>query len=214
MRAMNRRNKAGRCWAGFIKAAVVIAISGLIVALAGSAALAGGCGEGGQAGERHAVHFGKEMVFQIINFILLVCLLLWVYRKNAAGGFEKRSHEIKTAMEDAARAKKEAEDKYLEYQARIAQLDEEIGKILELSKEDAQKERVSIIEEAKKQSEKIVQQAELTAKHEVVLAKQELRKEAAELAAQMAADAIKQAATPEDQRKWVQDYIAKIGDAP
>jgi F-type H+-transporting ATPase subunit b len=210
---MNRDNRTVRCEAGFIRIALAIVICGLILALSGSVAFSSGEAGEGHGEASHAVHFGKEMVFQIINFILLVCLLLWVYRKNAAGGFEKRSNEIKTAMEEAARAKKEAEDKYLEYQARIAQLDEEIGKILELSKEDAEKERVSIIEEAKKQSEKIVQQAELTAKHEVVHAKQELRKEAAELAAQMAADAIKQAATAEDQRKWVQDYIAKIGDA-
>ena len=214
MSRMKRSEKTVRCWAGFMKIAVAISISGLIVAMAGSAALASSGGEGGHGEGQHAVHFGKAMVFQIINFILLVCLLVWVYRKNAAGAFEKRSLEIKTAMEEAAEAKKAAEDKYLEYQARISQLDEEIERILELSRQDAEKERASIVEEAKKQSEKIVQQGELTAKHEVVLAKQELRREAAELAARMAADAIKQAATPEDQRKWVQDYIAKIGDAP
>ena len=100
----------------------------------------------------------------------------------------------------------------MEYQTRVAQLDDEIGKIMELAKGDAAKERALIVEEAKKQSEKIVQQAELTAKHEVVLAKQELRKEAAELAAKMAADAVKGAATPEDQRNWVKTYIDKIGE--
>ena len=142
----------------------------------------------------------------------LVCLLLYVYRKNAAGSFEKRSLEIQTAMEEATKAKKAAEDKYLEYQTRVAQLNDEIDNIMELAKGDAAKERESIVEEAKKQSEKIVQQAELTAKHEVVLAKQELRKEAAELAAQMAADAVKKAATPDDQRNWVKTYIDKIGE--
>jgi F-type H+-transporting ATPase subunit b len=152
------------------------------------------------------------MIFQIINFILLVCLLLYVYSKNASGSFEKRSLEIQTAMEEAAKAKKAAEEKYLEYQTRVAQLDDEIGNIMELAKGDAAKERESIVEEAKKQSEKIVQQAEMTAKQEVVLAKQELRKEAAELAAQMAADAVKKAATPEDQRNWVKTYIDKIGE--
>jgi F-type H+-transporting ATPase subunit b len=152
------------------------------------------------------------MVFQIVNFILLVCLLLYVYRKNSSGAFEKRSLEVQTAMEEAARSKKEAEDKYLEYQTRIAQLDEEIGKILELSKEDGEKERASIVEEAKRQSEKIVRQAELTAKHEVVQAKHELRREAAEIAAAMAAEAIKKEAKPEDQRSWVKAYIDKIGE--
>ena len=70
----------------------------------------------------------------------------------------------------------------------------------------------SRLEEAKRQAAKIVEQAELTARHEVVLAKQALRQEAAELTAQMAADAIRKAATPEDQRKWIQTYIDKIGE--
>jgi len=188
-----------------ISVAIMIAVA--LLAMAGPVARASGGGE-----EHHEVHFGKAMIFQIINFILLVCLILYVYRKYSAGSCEKRSLEIQTAMEEAARAKKAAEDKYLEYQARVAQLDEELGKILELSKGDAEKERESIIEEAKRQSEKIVQQGELTAKHEVELAKQELRKEAAVLAAQMAADAIKKATTPEDQRSWVQAYIDKIGE--
>ena len=201
-----------RCQAWVARISVAILIGGLLLALTGPVCWAAGGGEEGEHEAHHEVHFGKEMVFQIINFALLVCLLVYVYRKNSAGAFEKRSLEVQTAMEEAGKAKKAAEDKYLEYQTRIAQLDDEIGKILELAKGDAAKERESIVEEAKKQSEKIVQQAELTAKHEVVLAKQELRNEAAELAAQLAADAVMKAATPDDQRNWVKTYIDKIGE--
>lgn len=212
MRAKNCSTGKVRYEAWFVKTAVAILACGVLLALAGPAVWASGGGEEGQGEAHHEVHFGKEMVFQIVNFILLVGLLLYVYRKNSAGAFEKRSLEVQTAIEEAARAKKEAEGKYLEYQARVAQLDEEIQRILEISKEDAEKERASIVEEAGRHSEKIVQQAELTAKHEVVLAKQELRREAAELAAAMAAEAIKREATPEDQRSWVQAYIDKIGE--
>jgi F-type H+-transporting ATPase subunit b len=194
-----------KAWLMRSSVAVVIALA-LVVIVAPEAWASGG-GE-----EHHEVHFGKAEIFQIVNFILLICLLLYVYQKNAAGSFEKRSLEIQTAMEEAAKAKKAAEKKYLEYQTRVAQLDDEIGKIMELSRGDAEKERALIVEEAKKQAEKIVQQAELTAKHEVVLAKAELRREAAEIAAQMAADAVKRAAKPEDQRSWVKAYIDKIGE--
>jgi F-type H+-transporting ATPase subunit b len=190
-----------------MRISVAIMIVAALLAMGAPVAWASGGGE-----EHHEVRFGKAMIFQFINFGLLICLLLYVYRKNAAGSFEKRSLEIQTAMEEAANAKKAAEDKYMEYQTRVAQMDDEIGKILELAKGDAEKERESIVEEAKKQAEKIVQQGELTAKYEVELAKQELRKEAAELAAQMAADAVKEAATPEDQRNWVKTYIDKIGE--
>ena len=207
MSVKNYTERTVRYGAWLMKFSFAVMMATALVAVVSPSVWAAGGGEAS-----HEVHFGKAEIFQIINFILLICLLLYVYRKNAAGSFEKRSLEIQTAMEEAAQAKKAAEDKYLEYQARVAQLDDEIGKIVELSKGDAEKERQSIVEEANKQAEKIVKQAELTAKHEVEQAKLELRKEAAELAAQMAADAVKQAATPEDQRSWVKAYIDKIGE--
>ncbi len=207
MRAKNNSRRTVRYQAWLMRFSAVATIAVALIAAGVPVVWAAGGGEGS-----HEVHFGKAEIFQIFNFILLICLLLYVYRKNAAGSFEKRSLEIQMAMEEAAKAKKSAEDKYLEYQTRVAQLDEEIAKIMELSKGDAAKERESIVEEAKKQSEKIVQQAEISAKHEVQLAKQELRKEAAEIAAQMAADAVKQATTPEDHRNWVKTYIDKIGE--
>ncbi len=172
------------------------------------------CGFASSGGHHEAPPFGKEMVFQIFNFILLVCLLVYVYRKNAAGAFEKRSLEIKTAMEEAAAAKKIAEEKYQEYQLRLVRLDDEIRQIMDHVKEDADKERELILAEAKKQADKQIKQAELTAKQEVALATQLLRKEAVELAAGMAAEAVKDKMTSEDQKNWVKTYIEKIGDRP
>lgn len=211
MRA-TRCSRRSRYEAWFLRLWVAVLIAGAVLALASPAVFAAGGGEGGHQEAQHAAHFGKSMVFQLINFALLVILLVYVYRKNAGGAFEKRSEEVRTAMEEAAKAKKAAEDKYLEYQTRVSELDAEIEKLFELAGRDADKERASMIEEAERQAAKIVEQAELTARHEVVLAKQALRQEAAELTAQMAADAIRKAATPEDQRKWVQTYIDKIGE--
>ena len=191
---------------------VAFLIAGAVLVLAGPVVLAAGGGDEGHPEAQHAALFSKPMLFQTINLILLVILLVYVYRKNAGGAFAKRSEEIRTAMEEATRAKKAAEDKYLEYQARISELDSEIEKLFELARGDAEKERASIVEEAKRQAAKILEQAELTARQEVAQAKQALRKEAAELTAKMAEDAIRRAVTPEDQRKWVQTYIDKIGE--
>lgn len=212
MRAKNGMSRAVQCEAWFVRIACTVMIGAFLLGLTGPLAWAAGGAEEGHQEAHHEARFGKEMVFQIINFILLVCLLVYVYRRTSAGGFEKRSLEIQMAMEEAVRAKKEAEDKYLEYQSRIAQLDDEIRLIVERSGQDAEKERASIVEEAKRQSEKTLQQARLTAKHEVALARQDLRKEAAELATEMAVEALKKAMTQEDQRKWVQAYIDKIGE--
>jgi F-type H+-transporting ATPase subunit b len=153
-----------------------------------------------------------DMVYSIINFALLVALFIYLYRKNASGAFAKRSMDVKLEMEEAAEAKKKAEAKYQEYQARINNLDKEIGAIRVLTGEDAAKERELILAEARKQAERMVEQAELTANQEIENAKRELRREAADLAAAMAEDRVRKSTTPEDQKNWVASYIEKIGE--
>ena len=185
-------------------------LAGAVVLLCPAMVLASGGGEGGHA----APHFGKEMIFQIINFILLAALLVYVYKRYSAGngGFKKRSLDVQMAMEAAAREKKKAEEKYREYQTRIARLDEEVKKILERAREDAARERETILVEARNQAAKFAKQAEFTSRQEIELAKRELRKEAANLAAAMAADILKKVITPEDHQNWIQGYTEKIGD--
>lgn len=192
-----------------------LALASALVLLTGTVALASeGGGNAEQAGhaEHHAVHFGMSEVFQIINFILLICLLVYVYKKFAGDGFEKRSVGIRMAMEEAAEARRKAEEKHKEYQARLAQLDREIQGLVDRAREDAAQEREKLIAQAHQQAEKLVKQAELSASQEVETAKVELRKEAAELAAGMAAEVLKKAITAEDQRSWVETYIEKIGE--
>jgi F-type H+-transporting ATPase subunit b len=176
--------------------------------LCASAALASSEGEAGG----HAAGFDMSMVYSIINFVLLVIAIVYLYRKKASGTFEKRSLEVQMEMEEAAEAKRQADAKYQEYRKRLEQLDKEIGKILEVTQDEAEKERQKILEEAQKQAEKMLRQAELTARHELDEAKRQLRREAADLAADLAAEIVKKAAGPEDQRSWVQTYIQKIGE--
>lgn len=180
----------------------------IIVAFACPAVFASGGAEGGH----EPVGFGKDMVFKIANFLALVAFFVYLYRKKSAGAFEKRSLEIKMEMEKAAEAKNKAEEKYREYKARIEGLDQEINNIRDLAKKDAAKEHETIVAEAGKQAEKMIKQAELTAKHEVEQAKKLLRQEAADLAAEMAAELLKKAITPEDHKSWVTSNIEKIGE--
>lgn len=180
-------------------------LSILLLFVIRSAALAAG-------GDHHEAHFGKETIFAIINFVILMSLFYYLYRKNASGAFARRSVDVKMEMSEAAEARKRAEAKYGEYKARIDNLDAEIGQILAMAREDGERERESILAEARKNAQRLLEQAELTARQEVENAKRALRREAAELAARMAEDLVKRSATAEDQSRWVTSYIEKIGE--
>jgi len=166
----------------------------------------------GSEGGHHATPFGLDMIFAIINFVLLAGFFLYLYKKRASGTFEKRSLDVKIEMEQAAEAKRQAEAKFRQYESRIEGLDAEINKIRESNREDAERERENILADARKQTERMIQQAELTAKQEVESAKRALRREASELAAGMAEELVKKSMTAEDQRNWVTSYIEKIGE--
>lgn len=163
-------------------------------------------------GEHGPAPFGIDTVFSIINFVLLMAIFYWLYRKKASGSFAKRSLDVKLEMEEAAEAKRQAEAKYSEYKARIDGLDAEIEKIRSIAQQDAERERESILEEARKQSARMVEQAELTARQEVESARRELRREAADLAAGLAEELVKSSTTQADQNNWVTSYIEKIGE--
>jgi len=205
---VRERDNATEKLEGWARLGAMAILAGFWMVLGPAPVLA--AGGGGHA----TAPFGKEMIFSIINFALLCALLVYVYRKVTAGngGFKKRSLDVQMAMEEAAREKKRAEEKYREYQGRIEKLDEELNRILERSREDAAREREALLAEARSQAEKFVRQAEFTSRQEIEQAKRELRREAADLAAEMAAAFLKEAITPGDHKSWISDYTEKIGD--
>jgi F-type H+-transporting ATPase subunit b len=168
--------------------------------------------EGETGGEHHAPAFGKAEVFQMINFALLVVLLVYVYRKYAGGGFEKRSQQIKMAFEEAEHAKLRAEQKYSEYKARIDGLDRDIEDILTKAREEGQREHDHILQDARIQAEKIQRQAEMTAKQEVSNAQQTLREETINLAAELASGLLRKSANEDDHKRLVEHYLKKLGE--
>ena len=192
-----------------MKRAMVGAVSVLVFMCACGVALATHEAAGGGS---HGAAFGRGEIFQIINFVLLVILLVYVYKKYAGGGFEKRSQHIKIAIEEAQQAKRKAEALFADYRSRLDNVDKEIGDILDRAREQAQRDREQIIKEARAQAEKIVRQAELTARQEVVQAKQRLREEAVDLAAQLAVEVLRRSVTQEDHARLVDMYHKKLGE--
>ncbi|NWG75550.1 MAG: ATP synthase F0 subunit B [Rubrivivax sp.] len=162
--------------------------------------------------EHHEAAFGKAEIFQIINFLLLVILLVFLYKKYAGDGFEKRSQQIKMAIEEAEHARRMAEQKCNEYRLRVEALEKEIEDILARAKEEADKEHEQILQEARVQAAKIRSQAEMTTKQEVIAARQLLRDEAINLAADLALGLLKKSVTGDDHRRFVELYVRKMGE--
>ncbi|MFQ5466303.1 MAG: hypothetical protein ACE5EI_10280 [Thermodesulfobacteriota bacterium] len=153
---------------------------------------------------------GGGGVWKIINFVILVIGVLLAWFKGIKPMLEKRGEEIKKALEDARRAKEEADRKALEFKEKLSLLERKIQDIQQELKMEGEAEKERIISEAEAASAKIAEQAKLAASQEVKKAKEELRQVAAGLAVEMAREVLAGELTPDDQKRLVKDYIDNL----
>lgn len=152
-----------------------------------------------------------EFLWRVINFVLLVGILYWLLAKLVKDFFVKRKESIKQALEEAKKRKEEAEERYKEFSDKLALLEEKAEEIATELREEGEKEKERIISEAGETAKKIMEQAEVTASHEIKKAISGLREEAASLIVRLAEEAIKKEINKEDQERLIRDYIDRLG---
>lgn len=157
--------------------------------------------EHGTAGAGQKTHHEKtepDMTgWKVANFVLLAGLIGFFIYKKAGGFYSARSAEIRQGLDEAARAKEEAEARYLEIDERLAN----IGRDVEALREQARREARAESQRAKCETERELKKVQAQAGQEIAsaakVARQELRTYAAELAVGLAAQKIQQRLTPD-----------------
>ena len=151
-----------------------------------------------------------ELAFKIFNFAVLATGL-YIFVKKPLGAFlKKRQESIKQAIEEAESAKKEGEQLFHEYEARLKKLDQEIEGIRQTLIKEGERERERIITEAQQMAEKIKKQATLSAQQELKMVKLRLQEEMAAMTVQLAEDLLKKHLKPKDHERLVDDYIERV----
>lgn len=165
---------------------------------------------GSAAEGEHAQGGGAGGTWKIINFVILAVGVYLVWTKAIAGLLNKRSAEIKKAIDDAKEAKDTADKKAAEYKEKLALLERRISEIHAGLKLEGEAEKQRIIEEAGKASERVREQARVAAEQELKKAKIEIRAEVARLAVEMAEEILKKELKPEDQDRLVRGYLNNL----
>lgn len=150
---------------------------------------------------------------RFINFALLIIILFVAIRKSGLkDSLTGRIKDIQQKLEDLRTEKEEAEGKYQDIDRKLRDFEAKRKEILEQSQKEGQAEKERIIAEAKERAKQIVGQAELTIRQEMQSAKDRLRREVVELAAQKAKETITKEMTDEDQDRLVNGFIEKVGE--
>jgi len=174
-----------------------------------TAALAAGGGEG------HHVDSGvllKDFLYRCFNFAVTFGILAYFITKPIRKGLAGRREGIAQTLAQAETARQEAEAKFAEYDGKLAKASAEIEEIYAEIRREGELEREKILLNAREMAEKIKQEAEKTAAHEVTKACSELRQETARMAVTIAGNLLKRDFTADDNTRLVNEYMHKVGE--
>ncbi len=154
----------------------------------------------------------KDFLYRVLSFSIVVAILVYYLAKPIKKGLAGRREEIESALAEANQAKRDAEAKFAEYDRKLAQATTEIAEISAAIRREGELEKQKIIANAKELAIKIEQDAGKTAELEVAKARNELRREAVQLAIAVAEDLLIKNVTKEDDTRLIDEYMKKVGE--
>ncbi len=144
---------------------------------------------------------------RIINFVIIVVLLWFFLRKPLARYFANRREEIQRQLEEAIRAKDEAESKVEEYHTKLQSLEQEVAAMKAESERARENLRQMLMEEARKSTDRVIEQARVNIELERKRAVDSLKTEASLLALELAEDLLKENMNDEDRERINRECI-------
>jgi len=181
------------------------AITAAVLALAALPAHAESGGHGGGM---------RDLLFSVLNFALLIGVLIYFARKPITDFFADRRRRIQQELKAAADLQTEAEARYAKWQRRLMDLESELASIRETARERAAAERKHILADATATAERIRRDAIAAVDQELLRARAQLRREAADLALELASEALQRQVTSADQDRLLDEFVATIERAP
>ncbi len=152
----------------------------------------------------------RELIFNIVNFLLLVIVLGYLLRKPAASFFSLRSEAVHRQLEQARQATEEAKARLTEVTEKVAHLEQEIQNLRTAAERDMEFERQRFRQETAQEAVKIQQLAQAQVAAALRAAKTELRDYAAGEIVGKAREAIRRRLDDEGQRRLVSFFLTDL----
>ncbi len=178
----------------------------LVVALAPAAAYAE---EGAHGGES-----GATLVWHAFNLAVILGIVIYFAREPLQRFFATRRRDIEQNLERAAAVLSDAERRLAEWNRRMANLDTEVAQIRSDARERAEAEGRRILADAESAAERVRRDAVHAVEQEQRRARDTLRKEAADLAIELAAGLIRAQVNDADRTRLVDEFIQRVQAAP
>lgn len=152
----------------------------------------------------------KDAIWQGVNLVILIAVFYKFGKRPIKDFLENRRRSIRNSIEEAQKAKQEAQALFDDYQGKLKRLGREAEEIYEQISRAGQAEKERIVGQANKSAQKLLAEARNIGNQEVAKAKALLRQEAAELAVKLAQNKIEKNLQESDQPRLVEEFLEKV----
>ena len=151
------------------------------------------------------------VIAAMINFLLFFIIFRAFFYKPVNKMISTREDEIKDRLQNTEDNQKRAEELRIENEEHIKNSKEEGKVIVQQFKDKAEKMSNDILKESRDGAQLLLDRAKLEISREKDKAKDELRKEAVDIAVAMSVKALQGTIDEASHRTLIEDFIAKVG---
>jgi len=193
-----------------LKGIVVLVCLAVALALVGPAAVWAASEGGHESGG--LISLDKSLIVQVINFLILLFILKRLLYKPFLAKMEERTQAIQKSLDEAQAARAQAARQQEENETRLRAAHAEAAAIRAQAMKEASEEQKRLVEAARAESQRLVEGAKAQMDADVRRAREELRREVADLATAVAEKLVRRSLRDEDHRRIVAEAITKVGN--
>lgn len=152
----------------------------------------------------------SSVYYSIINFVIFVALMVYVLRKPLRSYLISRRDTFEAMLAESQKAHQDAAAKLAEFEARLAKLDAEIAEMKRTAQDEGEKDRATIIAQAKDYASKLKTDTSRMIAQELRSSKELLKGTTIDLAIVLAERMLRQQLKPADHAKLVKGYVQQL----
>lgn len=153
-----------------------------------------------------------NIAFTVINLLVLYLFMKYILIGPLRRILDERKQMIERNLDDASNAKTEAQQMKVSYEASVGSADKEASRIIEEAKARAEQVYGQIMEQAKEDAAKKLEEADKTIALEREKAMNDLKAGVAGLAMTAAAKLLSEQSGPENDMNLYNRFLAESGD--
>jgi F-type H+-transporting ATPase subunit b len=150
------------------------------------------------------------MIWTVLTFLVLLAVLRKLAWKPLLEALDSREKRIDDALLKAEKAQREAEQAIAENRKRSDEAMRQAEQLIDQARKDAEQTRHKMIEEARAESRRVVEQDMRRLEAEQRAAMHEMRSIAADLAIRAAGRLIQSSMTEQQQREIVDQFLKEV----